>query len=142
MVYRSVNSLSSISHEVANAFQCLISGLHFSPFFGRYAASLLHARLEASCVLTVEDRCFFNRSCHNKYVFKLNIRGPKLRLSESNDACINCRAGAVSRLSRRKGTENNSNKLHLGRELTLFPHKYFAFCQERRYIEDALSGGQ
>ena len=26
----------------------------------------------------------------------MKFRGPKLRLSESNDACINCRAGAVS----------------------------------------------
>ncbi len=25
------------------------------------------------------------------------------------------------------------------RELTLFPHKYFAFCQKKRYIEDGNS---
>ena len=38
--------------------------------------------------------------------------------------------------------KNNSNKLHLGRELALFPHKYFAFCQEKRYIEDGNSPEQ
>jgi hypothetical protein len=27
----------------------------------------------------------------------------------------------------------------LRRELALFPHKYFAFCQEKRYIEDGNS---
>ena len=30
----------------------------------------------------------------------------------------------------------------MGRELTLFPHKYFAFCQEERYIEDGNSPEQ
>ena len=30
-------------------------------------------------------------------------------------------------------------KIAFLRELTLFPHKYFAFGQERRYIEDGNS---
>ena len=28
---------------------------------------------KASCVLTIEDWCFLDWSCHNKYVFELNI---------------------------------------------------------------------
>lgn len=40
----------------------------------------------------------------------MKFRGPKLRLSESNDACINCRAGAVSQPFGCKGTKNISKK--------------------------------
>ncbi len=66
----------------------------------------------------------------------MKFRVPKLRLSESNDACINCRAGAVSQPFGCKCTKNISKKRIGERKLTLFPHKYFAFCQEKRYIKD------
>jgi hypothetical protein len=42
--------------------------------FSRKPGRIHHARLELTRFLTVEDGCFFDWSCHDKYVFKLNIR--------------------------------------------------------------------
>ena len=89
----------------------------------------------------------------------MKFRLPKLRFldkpsgkadrSESNDACINCRAGAVipdrwsptrslSHAFACKGTENNS-KNAFGEDINTISTLKCAFCQEKLYIEDGNS---
>ena len=55
--------------EVCGCPQCAVNQIHVGSFFRRYAAALPHTCLEASCILTIEDGCFFDGSCHDSCFF-------------------------------------------------------------------------
>jgi hypothetical protein len=51
-----------------------IFGIHLSTSFTAEWLHITDSLLEATGIAAAEYWCFCDKSCHNKYVFKLNIR--------------------------------------------------------------------